>query len=678
MYLPDFTDATNYALLYNEVETNAGRAPRFSNGILDTIRNQLNPDYYPDNNWYDLTLRKNAPIMEHQLNVSGGDRVKYYLSGAYFLQNSLIPGKDLRRYSVRANTEAKLSEKFKASSNISFIRDGFNNDQGNIDFTGLSRLTPLNVARHSDGTWGSINAGAVDAALASGNTLRRLAEGGRSSYNTNRFIGTLNGTYTPIKGLDISGLFSYNFMNYVTSTFANTMTPIVNFINKQPLTSTAVTVNQLDEQWQNTSNILGQLTAAYSYQLNAHNFNILGGTSYENFKDRFIRVIRKNFVNNDLDAINAGSANPLNTTATGNIQQRAFRSYFGRLNYAYNNRYLFEASLRNDASSQFAPGNRVGWYPSASFAWRISQENFMKNVSIVNELKLRLSAGKLGNVNNVGYYDFYDGLGTGTVVILDQTKQDGVFPAKLPNPLLTWEKVDMYNVGIDATLFKGLNLQVDLFNKLTKDILLSNPDIPAEGGLTDTQNPSINIGQVRNTGFEFIANYNGKINSLTYTIGGNISQIWNKVVDLGKVEQTAPSGYYVNRVGEAIGSFFMYESNGFYESDAEAQKYNPAAKAGDIRYVDQNNDGVINGDDRIIAGNDVPYFIYGLNLNVSYKNFDFTAIGSGVKNVKVYLEAEASQAFFNGAGVKIMCSTGGRSTIQVRPPPTPACQGLEQ
>lgn len=657
-YLPDFTNSYDYAVLYNESETNAGRQPRFRSGILDTIRGQLAPDLYPDNNWYDLTLRKSAPMTEHQISVSGGDKLKYFLSGAYFLQNSLIPGKDLRRYSVRANTEAQLSDKFKVSSNISFINDGFENDKGNIDFTALSRLTSLVVARHSDGTWGSINAGQVDAALAGANTLRRLEEGGRNSYNTNRFIGTLNGTYTPIKGLNITGLFSYNFLNNLRSNFVSTMDPLINFLTKQPLTSTAVTTNQLDEEWTNTSNLLSQLTAGYSWKIDLHDFNLLGGASYEKFKDRFIRVIRRGFVNNDLDAINGGSANPLNTTSTGNIQERGFRSYFGRLNYAYDNKYLFEASLRNDASSQFAPGHRVGWFPGASFAWRISQEKFMDNVSAINELKLRLSAGKLGNTNNVGNYDFYDGLGTGTVVILDQSKQDGVYPAKIFNPLLTWEKVDMYNIGIDATLVKTINIQLDIFDKRTKDILIQDPNIPNEAGLIPnsnpllTQIPSINVGQLRNRGVELTASYNGRVNDFNYTIGGNVSKVWNKITELGGLKEQAPTGYYINRVGESIGSFYMYETNGFYETDAEAQKFNPIAKAGDLRYVDQNGDGVINGDDRVITGNDVPYLTYGVNLSANYKNFDFSLLGSGVSNVKVYLEAEASQAFFNGAGVK--------------------------
>jgi len=654
-YLPDFVGAYDYATLRNEANTNAGRSAAYSASAMEKILNQTDPDNYPDNDWFALTLRENAPMMEHQLNISGGEKTKYYLGGAYFTQNSLIPGKDLKRYSLRANTETQISEKLKVSSNLSFIRDGFDNENGTINFTTLSRETPLLVAQQSNGEWGSVNGGLIDATLARDNTLRQLAQGGRNNYNTNRFIGNLNGTYTPIKGLEIGGVFSYNFYNLVNSAFINRMDPINNFFTGAPITSTAVNVNQLTENWQNTSRLLAQATASYEKTIGKHYFKGLAGLSYENYNDRVIQVIRKDFVNNDLNAINGGSTLPENTTSTGAIQQRAFQSVFARLNYAYNDRYLLELSLRQDASSQFAPGHRNGFYPAASAAWRISQENFMKDISAINELKIRASYGKLGNTNNVGNYDFYDGLTSGTTVILDQGQQYGVYPGKLANSLLTWEKVDMYNAGLDATLFKAFNIQLDVFTKLTKDILLTDTSVPSEAGLSTTQAPSRNIGQVRNSGFELSLSYNGRSNEFQYSLSGNVSKVWNKVVELGGLKETPASGYYINRVGEAIGSFYMYQSDGIFTSNAQVAQsafQSNATKAGDIKYVDQNGDGKIDGDDRIIAGNDVPYFIYGLNFTANYKNFDFSVIGQGVNGVQVYLENEASQAFFNGAGAK--------------------------
>lgn len=659
--LPSWVGAYDYATLRNEAAANAGKAPVYSAGDLTKIQNQSDPDRFPDNDWYALTLRNTAPIMEHAINVSGGEKTKYYLSGAYFNQNSLIPGKDLERYSLRANTETQVSDKFKVGTNISFIRDGFDNQNGAIDFTSLNRLTPLVVNKQTNGNWGSMNGGKIDGTSAATNTIRKLQEGGRNSYSTNRFIGNLTGTYTPIKGLEINGLVSYNFYNLVNSAFISTIDPILDFNTGAPLSGTAVNTNQLTENWQNTGRLLTQATASYEKTIDKHYAKLLAGASYENYNDRVIKTIRKNFVSNDLNAIDGGSSDPLNTTSSGGIQQKAFESVFGRFNYAYNNRYLLEASLRLDASSQFAPGHRWGAYPSFSGAWRISQEDFMKNISWISELKLRASWGKLGNVNNVGNYDYFDGLSTGTAAILDESKQDGVFPNKIYNPRLSWEKINMTNIGLDVNLFKRLSLQVDAFDRLTNDILLPDPTIPTEAGLisdsdpTKTQYPSINLGQVRNRGFELSLSYSGQINDFKYSVGGNLSKIWNKVVSLGGASETPPSGYYINRVGQPIGSFYMWQSDGLFASDAEVAQHAFQAngtKAGDIKYVDQNGDHKIDGDDRVIVGNDVPYFIYGLNFSANYKNFDFSVLANGVNDVKVYLENEASQAFFNGAGAK--------------------------
>jgi len=659
--LPNWVGAYDYATLRNEAAANANKAPVFSAGDLAKIQNQSDPDRFPDNDWYALTLRNTAPVMEHAINVSGGDKTRYYLSGAYFNQNSLVPGKDLTRYSLRANTETQVSDKFKVGTNISFIRDGFDNTKGLIDFTSLNRLTPLVVNKQTNGNWGSMNGGKIDGTSAATNTLRKLEEGGRNSYNTNRFIGNLNGTYTPIKGLEISGLVSYNFYNTVNSAFISTIDPILDFNTGAPLSGTAVNTNQLTEEWQNIGRLLTQATASYEKTIDKHYAKLLAGASYENNNTRVIKTIRKNFVSNDLNAIDGGSSDPLNTTSSGSIQQKAFESVFGRFNYAYNDRYLFEASVRLDASSQFAPGHRWGAYPSFSGAWRISQEDFMKSVSWISELKLRASWGKLGNVNNVGNYDYFDGLKTGTAVILDESKQDGVFPNKIYNPRLSWEKINMTNIGLDVNLFKKLSLQVDAFDRLTNDILLTDPTIPAEAGLvsdTDplkTQYPSINLGQVRNRGFELSLTYSGQINDFKYSIGGNLSKIWNKVESLGGASETPPSGYYINRVGQPIGSFYMLQSDGLFTSNAEVAAHAFQAngtKAGDIKYVDQNGDNKIDGDDRVIVGNDVPYLIYGLNFSANYKNFDFSVLANGVSDVKVYLENEASQAFFNGAGAK--------------------------
>jgi TonB-linked SusC/RagA family outer membrane protein len=465
----------------------------------------------------------------------------------------------------------------------------------------------------------------------------------------------VNATLTPIKGLDISGQFSYNYYNSFDGSFINETAAIPNFLTGALLNSTITSPNSHSESWNNYSNLLAQLTASYEKNIGNHYGKLLAGTSFEDNNSRYISVTRKSYITNELNSINAGSTDPLNTDASGGIAANAFQSVFGRFNYAYDDKYLFESSLRIDRSSKFAPGHREGVFPSLSGAWRISQEDFMQSVNWISELKIRGSWGKLGNISNVGNYDFYDGLSTGTAGILDGIKQDGTYPGKLANPNLSWEKVTMTNVGLDLGLFKNkLSIQLDAYDRMTNGILLVNPSLPDEAGLDGANRPSANLAKVQNKGIELSLTHNNQIGDFKYSIGGNFSRIWNKVVDLAGTGDQINSPW-INRVGEPIGSFYMLEADGLFGNAADVASHavqSTATKAGDIKYKDQNGDGKIDSDDRIVVGSDVPYITYGLNITASYKNFDFSLLGQGVTDVKVYLDAEASQAFFNGAGVK--------------------------
>lgn len=654
--LPHWLGSYDYAMLRNEAATNAGGSPVFSTADLQKIKDHSSPDNFPDNNWYDLVLRKTAPIMDHEINVSGGNKTRYYLGGDYFLQNSILPGKDLRRYSLRANTESEVSDHFKVGTNISYIRDGYNNNGGSTNWVSLNREVPLMVNKQSNGQWGSVNGGKIDGTLAADNPVRMLEDGGRSSYATNRFIGSVNATLTPVRGLDINGLVSYNLYSSISSTFTNAQDPINNFFTGLPISGTGVTPNQLQESWENVGRLLTQATASYEKTIGKNYGKLMVGSSYENYKDRTIGVTRKDFVNNTLDAINGGSTDPINTNANGDIQENALESYFGRFNYSFSDRYLFQANLRADGSSQFAPGHRWGIYPSFSAAWRISQESFMRPVNWVSDLKIRGSWGKLGNINNVGNYDFYDAVNTGTTAILDQTQQDGAYPGKLANPTLSWEKVTMSDIGVDGGFWNNeLIFQLDLFNRMTHGILQTDPSLPDEMGLTGSEAPVENIAQVLNKGIEFDLTYQNNIGGLHYAIGGNFTRIWNRVVKLAGNPIQPTGGLWVNEVGKPIGSFYMLKADGLFKDSADIKGHafqSVNTGPGDIKYEDINGDGKINGQDRTIVGEDVPYIYYGVNLSASYKNFDLAVLGQGVTGVSVYLAEEASQAFFNGAGAK--------------------------
>jgi len=652
--LPHYVGSLDYANLLNEANANIGGAPRYTPAQLQLIKNQSSKDSFPDNNWEKLAFVGHAPLWQNELNISGGGKTKYYISGALMRQASLLPGEALTRYSARSNTETQVSKIFKVGTNVSFIRDEINNKGETFSLTSLYRMLPLSVNKQSDGSWGTITGGQVNSVLGAGNPVRAEQQGGHSENETNRFLSNITGTLTPIPGLNIDGSFAYNFNNQTVSTFKNYMDPLVNFVTKAPIAGTGQ-MSSLNQTWTNTSTMLAQIYGSYEKTFGDHFGKFMVGSSYESDKNSNIGGFRDNFPSNSLEALNAGAQNA-DVNNSGQSSQRVLISYFGRANYSFRSKYLLELVMRADASSQFAPGHRWGYFPSISGAWKLSNESFMKNISWINSLKLRASYGSMGNVNNVGYYDYLDVLSVGTVAILNGNPVTGVYPASAANPTLTWETVISKNAGLDADLFgHALNVQLDVYDKLTRDILLQLPQ-PQEYGYQTV--PSTNAGKVDNKGIELILSHSGNIGKLQYTIGGNMTKIWNKIVDLhGQDNQV--SGYYIYKQGQAIGAFYMYKALGLFKdaADVASSAQSATAKPGDIKYADLSGpngkpDGQINSYDRTITGNDVPYFNYGLFLNLRYKDFDFNVQGQGVSDVKVYLAMEASQAFFNGAGVK--------------------------
>ncbi len=663
IYKSSYLGSYDYAILFNEANTNAGKAIRFTAANLQTIKDQSNPDLYPDVDWRSLVYKKSTQMVEHQVNVSGGtDNTRYYISGSFNNQNSLFPGKDLKRYTFRTNIESKISDKFKIGSNISFSRSILNVKNAIPGFKVINKMIPLYVPIQSNGNWGSISGGQIDGTAALLNPLRTLEIGGRSDNNLNSFIGTVTPTYTPIKGLDIAAQVTYSFDNYYESSFANTTDPVLDFFTGLPISGTGNATNSRSETWNSNSNLLAQLTSSFEKKIGNHSARILVGSSIEDNTFRAISVTRKVYVNNSLNSIDAGSTVPTNTTASGYPAQNAFSSVFSRFNYSFMDKYLLETSYRMDKSSKFAPGaTRNGKFPSFSVAWRISQENFMKKIDWISELKTRFSWGELGNSANVGNYDYNSTLKT-SQALLGQGYVGTVNIAKSGNSDLRWESTEMKNLGLDLGLFNNkFTLQLDVYDRLTKGILLVDPSLPDEAGLTGSNRPSTNKAYVDNKGIELSANYNHRVRDVNFSVGGNIFKVWNKVVQMDSAgtdqiyTNSGEDATLINRIGEPVGSFYMYKANGLFKdaADVAASAFQSnATRAGDIKYVDQNGDGKITALDRVVVKGAVPTFVYGLNFSVSYKDFDLSVLGQGVYGTKSYIGQEGSQAFFNGAGAK--------------------------
>lgn len=405
--------------------------------------------------------------------------------------------------------------------------------------------------------------------------------------------------------------------------------------------------------WSSTSSILYTATGRYDWTEDKHALNILAGTSYEHYKYERLYGSRDNFPLDGLTDMGAGSTSGAGYANAAGSSEYKMLSYFGRINYAFNDRYLFEANLRADTSSRFHKNNRWGYFPSFSAGWRLSEEDFMKSQRWMDNLKIRASWGTLGNINNVGYYDYFQNYSSSADYSFSNEPVKGIQESRPANPGLGWEKVTMTNIGIDLDIMGGLfAVTADYYHKQTSDILLAY-NVPVETGIETA--PSQNIGKVKNVGFEAALTHRRKINDFSYEVGFNFAVNKNEILDLVNSDNMI-NGTFILKKGESIGSFYGYKTDGLYtQEDIDAGKYyilgGVTPNAGDIKFLpnrDIDYKQAITAEDRVIIGRDVPDFTYGININLAYKNFDFLAFGQGVTGTKVAFDTYGLHPFFHG------------------------------
>lgn len=665
--LPDYLGSADFARLYNEAMANAGKQPRYTEEEITKFQTGSDKDLYPSTDWYDEALADNPAYKDVQLGVTGGSKgTQYYLGAGYLGQESLVQNKGMNRYTVRMNVNSQVLPVLNVGANMSFLKQDLDTKGGELTWVSLNRLGPTMAARHSDGTWGTINGGKVDATLAKDNVLRNMAEGGRG-WTRNQVVQTaLNATLTPLPGLSIKGLGSLKYNNDITNRFWNELPPLVNFITKQPIASTAFTPNEMEEFWTRRQELLLQAYAEYEKSFGRHNAKIMIGASQESNELRQAFVGRKRFPNNTATTVVLGSGGSENISNDddGNddngtdanrstAEEWAIRSFFGRANYNYKDKYLFEANLRLDLSSRFHPDHRLAKFPSLSAGWRISEEPFMKGITWLNNLKLRGSWGILGNQDNVALGNYYDRLNTGYAYSFENNPYDGVWQKKGTNKLAGWEEVTMTDVGLDFTLFGGLlDVTADYYVKKTNGILLPQ-SVPATYALDAA---TVNAGATQNKGFELMISHTRHIGKdFEYHVSANISHIRNKIVDLGPGVTERLSDRWIERVGESVGSFYGWEAQGLFKDQKDVDDHatqSASTKPGDIKYKDQDGNGKIDAGDRVIIGNDVPWVNYGGTVGASWKGISVEVLVYGAADVKTYLDAEAALSFFNGASVK--------------------------
>ena len=617
MYMPQSISSAEYARIKNEAERNMGRAPIYTDEDISKFANGTDLNRYPNTNWLDLAIQ-NSVTTRHGLEASGGtEKVRYLVSAGVDHQTGIFPNTQQNVFNVRSSTDISITKKFGISFDIRYqLRDmDALNNQEDI-YKQLIQADPTMVAYYTDGSYG-YNPGFFT------NPLVPLYEGGQKYTNRHEASGIFKLDYEIIDGLEFTGIANVKY------TFKNEESRARKVFHKNYFTQEVFENGENSFSDRRDYNAYYNLQALLNYKksFGIHNLDILAGYQQESENSDWLKGARSGYPTDIIWELNPGPKD--NWSNDGNGEHWALASFIGRINYDYDNKYILSLSMRSDASSRFAKGSRWSTFPSVAAAWRISQESFMKGIrSWLDDLKIRASWGQTGSATGLGLYPSYTLISTGGL-ILNNTYQQIASLKTIGNQELTWEHSDMLNFGLDVKVLNSrLNFTGEYYIKNTKDILLEMP-VPLEYGFGK---PNMNVGEVRNKGWELSLSWNDRINDFGYSISGNLSDNRNEVVDLGDTGPWKGSNTYTE-VGLPFNSIYGYESMGLFQSDEEvanAPFQNSNTAAGDIRYKNQNGDDKIDANDRVVIGDPNPHFLYGVNLGFDYKNFDLNMFFQGI------------------------------------------------
>ncbi|HQR94521.1 MAG TPA: SusC/RagA family TonB-linked outer membrane protein, partial [Sediminibacterium sp.] len=410
-------------------------------------------------------------------------------------------------------------------------------------------------------------------------------------------------------------------------------------------TGLATMSEQRDQTVENDLNLI----LNYTKTLGKHSISALGGFQYLTNDFNTMSAFRQG--NNFQQFEQISSYDPTGMTNSGNANQWALMSYFGRLNYNYEGKYFLEANVRNDGSSRFANGYKWGLFPSFSGAWRFSAENFMKNIDWLSNGKLRASWGQLGNQSGLGSnYPFALNVATNQFRVFNGQLNPGYAPVNYALSNISWESSNMIDYGIDLSLFNGkVDVTFDWYKKQTNNILL-NLAIPGVMGYANS--PKQNAGSMENIGWDAAVSYKNKIGDVSFKITGILSDVQNKITDFGGLAPQV-SGTHVRQVGSPIDAFYGLVSDGFFSSFAEARASSVAQfgklQGGDLRYVDQDGDKKLTGADRVVLGSPIPRYTHSLELSAFFKGFDLTLFFQGVGKRDSYVSGWTAYPFQNAS-----------------------------
>lgn len=626
-------NATEYALILNESYANGGQPLPYPNVA----------NLGSGTDWQEKVFNKSVPIISHDFSVSGGsDKIAYSISGSHLYQQGIIAPKktDFRRNTARASIRADLSDKFKMSTNVIYTyldRDSVNDfGLGSVLFNALN--TPSTLSAYDENGNYTLVPSTPGLGIEIINPLAQI-DNTFNDYDLKKLNGTVSLEYQVLNQLNLTGRVGFNTSNSESKSFAK----IVDYggkvfdINRSSVSQNAINDNDYSLD----------LFATYKDAFNEnHNVTLTAGTTVFKTFGNGLFATGYDVPNNSWEFADISLALGTGGDGVRDVGSYAYDerrlSFFTRLQYDFQGKYLFSAMLRRDSSTKFGPDNRVAYFPSVTAGWIISDESFFDDSKFFNFIKLRASYGILGNdqIPDNGYVGQLNGEAT---YIFDNALVNGTAIGQLPNSELQWEEAKKFDIGLDFRLLDNkIDITTDYFINKRDNLLITNIPVSGITGVfaPGASAPTVNAGGVENRGFEFAINYKESLSeNLKVSASYNITTLKNEVTQVNNSTGFLEGGSFgvgqpaISRMeaGQPIGYFYGYKTDGIFQNQAEIDAHpsqldlGAEASPGDLRFVDVNNDGEINAEDRTNLGDPIPDVTMGLNLTLNYKNLDFTA-----------------------------------------------------
>lgn len=647
-----------------------------------------------DTDWQDAVMR-NGLAQNYSIGITGGqDNLKFALSSNYYNEKGILIGNDVNHKNARLKINFKKSI-IEVDANMFFKAS--TTEQPKFSLKEVYMISPLVPIYDNNQKYGY----GLTNKLGIPNNRNVMADDHyKQSYtNGQEFNGNVSIALNFTKWLQFKSSYSYKGNNYQSffhapSYTADTKAPNLYAYNAD---NRSFWQEQLCDNFININKEFGEHTLSAmvgtSTTLTESNWNGVNveGKKIINSVDKDGNLVQttvpEGFLDENFTTINGGGAGVFNGSGSKYKYNRL--SVFGRLNYSYANKYLIQATIRRDASSKFGSNNRWGTFPSVALGWKISEEEFFPKETILNNLKLRASYGRLGNENALGYFDFIPSIVTGNdlwygyVQGSGYTPWQGSFANLVRNDNLKWETTNSVNIGLDYGLFKNkVTGSINYFQKNTSDLLIARVPAPSSGFSTQT----MNVGEIKNSGVEFEINYNGSKDKFNYNIGFNLSYLKNEVVKLADKNQDIKGeglkygdDHFVThtKVGKPIASYYLYKTDGIFQSvedvlnhaNSKGELLQPKARPGDIRFKDINKDGVIDESDKEFCGSGMPKVEANINFNGSYSNFDLSFLVGSAWGHKLYngnryfYEGMASGSNFLSSSLKAWTPTNTNTDV---------------